>query len=63
MLPLNDKEQEMMELLCKGKSTADIAVILGNTPNTVANYMPRLYAKLDAKNRAEACANYMKKSR
>ena len=60
MLPLNDKEQAIIELVCKGKTNADIAVILGSTENTVGNSMRLICAKLDAKNRAEACANFVK---
>jgi DNA-binding CsgD family transcriptional regulator len=63
MLPLNDKEQAIIELVCKGKTNADIAVILGSTENTVGNYMRLICAKLDAKNRSEACANFVKKSK
>lgn len=60
MLPLNDKEQQIIELVCKGKSTDDVAVILGLTHSGVASHLRVIYPKLDAKNRAEACANFMK---
>jgi DNA-binding CsgD family transcriptional regulator len=59
MLPLNDKEQEIIELVCKGKSNADVALIMGLSKPVVAGYLRVIYPKVDAKNRAEACANFV----
>lgn len=61
MLPLNDREQEIIELVCKGKSNRDVADILGISKPVVAGYLRVIYPKLDAHNRAEACANFARK--
>ena len=39
MLPLNDREQELMTLVCRGKSTDDVAQILGVSRSTVAGQL------------------------
>jgi DNA-binding CsgD family transcriptional regulator len=58
MLPLNDKEQAIIELVCKGKSNADVALIMGISKPVVACYLRVIYPKLDSKNRAEAAAKF-----
>jgi DNA-binding CsgD family transcriptional regulator len=60
MLPLNDKEQAIIELVCKGKSNEDVAQILGMSRPVVQGMLRVIYPKLDAHNRAEACANFTK---
>ena len=59
MLPLNDLEQEIIELVCNGKSNEDVATIMGLGKPTVAGKLRVIYAKLEAKNRAEACAHFV----
>jgi DNA-binding NarL/FixJ family response regulator len=61
MLPLNDKEQAIIELVCKGKSNKDVAAVMGLSEPVVAGYLRVIYPKLDAHNRAEACANFVKR--
>lgn len=61
MLPLNDREQEIIELVCKGKSNADVAQIMGLSRSTIGGHLRVIYPKLDAKNRAEACAHFVKR--
>jgi DNA-binding CsgD family transcriptional regulator len=63
MLPLNDKEQAIIELVCKGKTNQEIAQIVGHSTPVVGGKLRIIYAKLDAHNRAEASANYMKRQR
>ena len=60
MLPLNDIEQEIITLVCRGKSTAEVGQILGKSKGTVQGHLRVIYPKLDAKNRAEACAHFAK---
>ena len=60
MLPLNDKEQAIIELVCDGKSNRDVADIMGLSQPVVAGYLRVIYPKLDAKNRAEACAHFVR---
>lgn len=63
MFPLNDKEQEIIDLVCNGKSNKDVAQIISLGVATVAGKLRIIYAKLDAKNRAEACAHYVRMKR
>jgi DNA-binding CsgD family transcriptional regulator len=58
MLPLNDKEQAIIALVCAGKSNAEIALIMGISKPVVACYLRVIYPKLDSRNRAEACAQF-----
>lgn len=60
MLPLNDKEQGIIELVCKGKSNQEVADIFDVSRSTIAGQLRVIYPKLEAKNRAEACANFVK---
>jgi DNA-binding CsgD family transcriptional regulator len=39
VLPLNDREQEIIELVCKGKSNKDVAAILSVGVPTVAGML------------------------
>ena len=59
MLPLNDREQEIIELVCKGKSTTEVAQVIGMSRSTVAGHLRVLYPKLYAKYRAEVCAHFV----
>lgn len=52
-----------MELIIKGKSNKDVAEILGKSPPVVAGFLRLIYAKLDAHNRAEASANFVKRQK
>ena len=60
MLPLNDIEQEVIILVCKGKSNEEVGQIVGKSRATIQGLLRVIYPKLDAHNRAEACANFTK---
>lgn len=53
---LSPREREIVVWLCKGKSTADIATILGLKPPTVTTHIQRIYGKLHVHDRVSACA-------
>ena len=51
---LSPREQEVLHLIAKGFSYAEIAGLLGLTPPTIATHMRGLYRKLDVHSRGEA---------
>jgi len=51
---LTPREREVLELLAKGLTAREMGEILGLKPDTVRDYLKRLYGKLDAGNRIEA---------
>ncbi len=51
---LAPRELEVLSLAAKGFSYAEIAQMLGVTPNTIGSYTKRIYAKLTVTSRAEA---------
>lgn len=53
---LSPREREIVHWLGQGKSTADIATILGVRPPTVTTHIQRIYAKLQVHDRASLVA-------
>jgi len=53
---LTKKEMEVLRLMCRGKSGADIREILGISDNTLKTHSRRLFQKLGVSSRAEAVA-------
>lgn len=51
---LTGREQEILELLCEGRSNAQIGWALGVAEKTVRNHLSNLYRKLGVRSRAEA---------
>lgn len=51
---LTPREREVLSLLAKGCTLADVGSMLEITRNTVAAHVKRIYAKLHVSNRAEA---------
>ena len=54
--PLSDRERECLYWVSEGKTTEEIAVILGVSANTVNSYITHAIQKFSASNRAEAVA-------
>jgi DNA-binding NarL/FixJ family response regulator len=51
---LTDREREMLHLIAKGASNAEIARLLSLSPKTVANYVSIILGKLHVADRKEA---------
>jgi len=51
---LTGREQEIMRLLARGQSVADIAGDLGMSTKTVRNHLSNIFPKLGARRQAEA---------
>ena len=54
--PLSDRERECLFWVSEGKTTEDVALILGVSSNTVNSYITHAIQKLSASNRAMAIA-------
>ena len=57
-LDLTLREQEVLELICRGKTNCDIAVALDISPFTVKNHLQRIFRKIGVKNRTQAATKY-----
>jgi DNA-binding CsgD family transcriptional regulator len=55
-LGLTPREAEVLSWMAHGKRNAEIAVILGMQPSTVAKHAERIYEKLEVENRTTAIA-------
>ena len=53
---LTKKELEVLRLMCRGKSGAEIREILDISNNTLKTHSRKLFKKLNVSSRAEACA-------
>ncbi len=54
--PLTDREWEVVDLLCSGATTDDIARALVLSSETVRSHLKRIYRKLGVRSRADAIA-------
>jgi DNA-binding CsgD family transcriptional regulator len=54
--PLSERERECMRWVSEGKTTDEVAMILGVSSNTVNSYVGHAMQKLSASNRAMAMA-------
>ncbi|MEO3384910.1 helix-turn-helix transcriptional regulator [Mesorhizobium sp. CAU 1741] len=54
--PLSDRERECLLWVSEGKTTDEVALILGVSPNTVSSYIAHAIQKFSANNRAMAIA-------
>lgn len=52
--PLSDRERQVLRLAGEGRSSVDIAQVLGLADGTVRNYLSEAIGKLGASNRVEA---------
>lgn len=54
--PISDRERECLSWVSEGKTTDEVALILGVSSNTVNSYVAHAIQKLSARNRAMAIA-------
>lgn len=53
--PLSNRELEVLEWMCRGKSNPVIAEIIGVSRSSIDTYIRRIFAKLDVTDRTAAC--------
>lgn len=53
--PMSNRELEVLEWMCRGKSNPVIAEILGVSRSSVDTYIRRIFTKLDVTDRTAAC--------
>jgi ATP/maltotriose-dependent transcriptional regulator MalT len=51
---LSVREREILELVAKGLSSAEIGTVLSVSPHTVATHVKNIYRKLSVHSRTEA---------
>jgi DNA-binding NarL/FixJ family response regulator len=54
--PLTDREQEVVALLCEGRTYREAATALGISVGTVQTYVKAIYTKLEVESKAELTA-------
>ena len=59
--PLSAREQEVLELLASGLTSADVGTALGIAEETVQTHVRRSMAKLDARSRTQAVASAIRR--
>jgi DNA-binding CsgD family transcriptional regulator len=59
---LSQREQEVLELVVKGFTFAEIAGLLALSPHTVGTFVRRIYRKLEVRSRGEAVFEALKHS-
>jgi len=50
---LSNREQQVVQLLCEGHESINVAALTGLSEHTVRTYTRRAYRKLQVKNRAD----------
>lgn len=63
MNKLTDREEKVMNLICEGKSNAQIAAQLELSVNTIKTHLRHVFKKLEVDNRTAATVRYLKISR
>ena len=58
VLDLSEREREILESVCAGKTNDDIALALAISPFTVKNHVQRIFRKIGVTNRTQAAARY-----
>lgn len=60
--PLTPREQEVLDLIARGRRIKEVAAALDVSPRTVDGYLQRIYLKLHVRCKAEAVAAVRRKS-
>jgi len=55
---LSEQERRVLELVTKGKTNKEIAVVMRLSPKTVKNYLSHVFQKLQVTRRSEAAARF-----
>lgn len=58
---LSPAQQQVLELICAGRSNAEIARATGISINTVKKHIGRIYARLEVRRRADAVAEALRR--
>jgi transcriptional regulator EpsA len=58
VLDLSEREREILDSVCQGKTNVDIAQALDISPFTVKNHVQRIFRKIGVSNRTQAAARY-----
>jgi DNA-binding CsgD family transcriptional regulator len=56
---LSEKQTKIMELMCVGATTKEIARIVGGAPSTIETHIKIIFEKFQAKNRCHAVLIYI----
>jgi DNA-binding CsgD family transcriptional regulator len=59
---LTSREREVLNWLARGKSNAEIGMILGIRPATVGKHLERIYPKLGVENRTAAASFFPRRA-
>ncbi|MEM9265618.1 MAG: response regulator transcription factor [Cyanobacteria bacterium P01_F01_bin.13] len=54
LVQFNQRELEILKLLCKGKSNREIATALNLTEGTIKNHLTNIFCQLDVRDRTQA---------
>lgn len=57
--PITDRELQILQWICSGKSNYEIGIILKISPFTVKNHVQKIFRKLNIHNRAHAVSRAM----
>jgi transcriptional regulator EpsA len=57
--PVSDRELQILQWICSGKSNYEIGVILNISPLTVKNHVQKIFRKFNVHNRAQAVSRAM----
>ncbi|HVC10901.1 MAG TPA: XrtB/PEP-CTERM-associated transcriptional regulator EpsA [Burkholderiales bacterium] len=57
-LNLSMREEEILDLICRGETNSQIATALHISPFTVKNHLQRIFRKIGASNRTQAATKY-----
>jgi transcriptional regulator EpsA len=57
-LNLSTREQEILDLICRGETNSNIAAALEISPFTVKNHLQRIFKKIGVSNRTQAATRY-----
>ena len=57
--PLTERQKEFMELICLGKTNAEMGMLMGVKEVTAKSHVQAILSKLGACNKATAVAKYL----